>query len=623
MDAYIRDFFDIERQLPGSYEVEAIIDGPFVTKTSLEDLVKNFRHVRRVYQEKKIKNEKGNIVYRERNPGISECKSKLFSKINREYWVKLSLSSEVPSLAPKDLMRDAIEYTITRYTIEHKNCIVEVGFNITSSSIWLEVEKQEHSTQGNFLECITDIISILQGGRFIKRFEYETIQKMLPQKYAKPVTLTKENIRRLNQCKYISRKYDGVRKFVIIDSGRIYAIDLKKNVSYLRDIDEEKSTILDCELVDDVLYIIDVVIFRGQDVREESSQKRLGYRHNFENDLLSVKEFVPFTNPNQILEMYNEEGDVPIDGIILLGNKYNSVIKWKPQNTVDMFVSEDGGLYGYGDVFISTKSKGLVQESINEVCEFKYNIEDESYEFIRIRQDKPNPNSLRIIEANKNVPMLESKECILMRTYHNFIKRSILEDVKKGSTLVDIGTGQFGDVSKWSKFKKIYCIEPRSDEKWKKRITRSAHKITLLNYGISQYKIFRDQLENNIDLFTAFFCMNLFGDKDMLGLRKMLKEKSGEKSKFICICITNLKVSSNDCYTTRIIDDTFYGITLHGTRIVSLKERVLDKNMLSSFLESCGYTLYKSQVLNDINHIMSNEERQLSSMYEMMEFRNF
>ncbi len=37
------------------------------------------------------------------------------------------------------------------------------------------------------------------------------------------------------------------------------------------------------------------------------------------------------------------------------------------------------------------------------------------------------------------------------------------------------------------------------------------------NYELSQYSKFRDQIGDNIDLFTAFFCMNLFGEKDMIG----------------------------------------------------------------------------------------------------------
>ena len=259
--AYIKSLFNIENQLAENiYELEAIIDGPFVGWESLQLLVKNSQCTKKIYREKKFKNDRGNIIYRQKifNDGtiVSECKSKLFSKTARDFWVKFFLSSEIPATNDFD---STPENLIHRYTIDHKDCIIEIGFNQTSKSSWIEVEKTKNTTKESFLDTIIDVISILQQGMFMSKPEYEDVLTLIPLNYAKPVTLTKNNLRELSEYKFISKKYDGIRIFIIFNLGKIYRIDIKKFVSCIDSTTEKEITILDCEYVNNIFYIIDII----------------------------------------------------------------------------------------------------------------------------------------------------------------------------------------------------------------------------------------------------------------------------------------------------------------------------------------------------------------------------
>lgn len=645
---YINDLFDIYDQLSKNsddvYELEAIIDGPFVTRQTLKRIVSVLKCNKRTYTEKKLKNDRGNIIYRQRTfddgSSILECKSRLFSNVAKELWTKLSLSSEIPFVKTffdketAERFSDVIEVRVCRYTAEHDGCIIEIGFNISTGGSWLEVERTKDSTREQFLNTIVDVISVLQEGKFISRFEYDDILRIVPKDYAKPVTLTKFNMKDITGCTFVSKKYDGVRAFLVFSLGKLYRVSIKNSVTYIRDTKENDTSVLDCEFINGKFYVMDVVMFRGENVMNQESKARLDYRKEFLDETILMKEFVQFVNTDQIIDVYKAPTDIPVDGVILLGSNYRRVIKWKPVNTVDMFVNNEKKLYAYGNIFVSSSTIDIPKKCKNVVCEFTYLVEEEAYRFVRIRDDKPNPNSIDIITQNINdgisTEELLGQECVLMRKYHNITKKSVLDQIGEMSEktkIVDIGSGQLGDASKWKKFKRIYCIEPRKDDEYRRELEgrkiKRKNNISFLNYSMSEYPKYEDQIDDNVDIFTAFFCLNLFDKEDFVGLKALLTEKSGKKSVFSCICITSLKVESNVCYCVDILSDEFYNISLHGTRIQGLKERIVDKKLLIKFLEKCSFTLDESKVLQGDGYIMSKNERELSSMYELLTFKNF
>jgi len=166
-------------------------------------------------------------------------------------------------------------------------------------------------------------------------------------------------------------------------------------------------------------------------------------------------------------------------------NKHSDICKWKPSDklTIDF-------MYEYnGEHIIKTKEKDVVNFKImpiskhftfieldalktksGSIVEFKP-VEVKDGHIVlkpdRIRGDKIFPNEYFIVENLYQLlmnPIMEStllgQDTVLMRKFHNSLKRELLNDVSNDSYLIDIGSGKGGDLSKWKKFKKVLAIEP-------------------------------------------------------------------------------------------------------------------------------------------------------------------
>lgn len=115
------------------------------------------------------------------------------------------------------------------------------------------------------------------------------------------------------------------------------------------------------------------------------------------------------------------------------------------------------------------------------IVEYKWDDDTQLFEPLRIRTDKMKPNRIDFamnIWEDINNPItqdiIKGESFILMRKYHNRIKRELYYQVgtREGMTLLDIGSGRGGDVSKWSKFSKVIAVEPNLEhlEELKRRI---------------------------------------------------------------------------------------------------------------------------------------------------------
>ena len=73
-----------------------------------------------------------------------------------------------------------------------------------------------------------------------------------------------------------------------------------------------------------------------------------------------------------------------------------------------------------------------------------------------------------------------------MRKYHNIIKQNILDKYK--GRLLDIGSGNGGDIHKWKHFRKIVCIEPDYEKikNFKNRLSKSdiKNRVTIIQNNI-------------------------------------------------------------------------------------------------------------------------------------------
>ncbi|CAH6420768.1 mRNA capping enzyme [uncultured virus] len=163
--------------------------------------------------------------------------------------------------------------------------------------------------------------------------------------------------------------------------------------------------------------------------------------------------------------------------------------KWKPDITIDLEVNKDSR----GNMIVlstapdksreqflgddANKLLGIDMASIPYIrgSIIEFSVDKGRLVAMRERAEKPAPNrtlvavdSWRKATADTlriDLATLLGQNNVLMRKHHNRVKSSLIDRASKSGenlTLLDIGSGRGGDLSKWKKagFSKIICIEP-------------------------------------------------------------------------------------------------------------------------------------------------------------------
>lgn len=171
----------------------------------------------------------------------------------------------------------------------------------------------------------------------LTRYDYRNIYPL--QNYF--ITDKADGIRAIGMC-------EGMKGYIVSDSLQTYDMTnkLAGNVNV---------TIVDAELIDDMLYIFDVIVVDGTDVSQLGFEQRITLLDKAANELqkMNIKaEAKPYTNVQDmdlekyIKEMYNRKRPYDIDGLIFvkLSDTYllTKSYKWKriEDNTIDFLVKK-------------------------------------------------------------------------------------------------------------------------------------------------------------------------------------------------------------------------------------------------------------------------------------------
>lgn len=171
-------------------------------------------------------------------------------------------------------------------------------------------------------------------------------------------------------------------------------------------------TLVDCELVDNTLYVLDVIKICGRDVHKMNFTSRLkesetliscikSIKHNF---TIQKKEFVNLNHFNKL----QDNDKIDTDGYIFVPEKeevqtgtHNTMFKWKPrlQNTVDFALMgnksylQNGGKLTWVKIKMKTDQLNCnIPKDQHIVVECEY-VGEKHWKVLKVRSDKTLPNS--------------------------------------------------------------------------------------------------------------------------------------------------------------------------------------------------------------------------------------
>ena len=522
------------------------------------------------------------------------------------------------------------------------------------------------------------------------------IEKMLYQKPETMTIKILSNVSQYKDVYAVTPKVDGIRKFIILANNRVYTLGIMKDVRQLdKHYTTIDVTILDCEYVKTTnsYYVFDIAVYDGKYYGNTPWGPRQQKVEELVSDLnrnIYAKPYRTFDSFDSLKSLYEEfisKKQYDIDGLIFVDKSItyiDPVYKWKSHSTIDLELSAKieipdsenntlcvlpfprvGAIYAYTcdgikvDIHITNPQfvlesnsfanilkheSALVEQNTQlgivkaGVWELSYNNESNTLSILRYRPDKPQGNSSSIVQKNmySSVPgtLFSGRGFYLMRKYHNKVKKQMIKRANdKGAKILDVGTGQGGDLGKWKRASHIFCVEPSNEatEEMLLRMSTFGHinpnsdtwqirqsMIKVINVPLRDLDI--SQITEKIDIFTVFFCMNQWLPEDWSKLHNVINEKGSKKCRLLAIAMTEPEEYDSECFTIKRNAD-YYNISIHGTRIINIDETPVNPITLTRMMEkSCGMTKIAEEYL-DTDTFMTMDERKLSSMYTMFVYK--
>lgn len=455
---------------------------------------------------------------------------------------------------------------------------------------------------------------------------------------------------------YPTLKLNGKRMFLLFTQEFCWLVSPPYKISkFAKNTNNSlQGTYLDGEYFRGIFYVFDILFKDGVDVRKKwflDRQKLLKECVDAIEPYYGSVEVKHFYTKGDIYQRLRDaadeyeqrvaEDDGSADGIIIQpANEYNNknTYKWKPadQLTID-FKMIQGTRKTIGDpdypeltednyyrsfalttghdssIFWPKSIKNSSGETItfegliildkgedyakwvDTIAECRWNYEKNTFEPVRIRDDRYQPNNYTTaidvwndIHNPIGLTTLTGQDLVIMRKIHNRIKEATLKRfLKENDTILDIGSGRGGDLSKWRKLKlgKIYAIEPNEENSSElvRRLTEDREKfknlpeIELLSFGAEETEQIIEKIgDDKLNAIVSFFSLTFFGEN---------KEKY--ESLFD---------------TIRLIPEGgyFFGAVMDGERVANLlsEERVKQSRGFSVIMEEIEELKKEAAVLS-------------------------
>jgi hypothetical protein len=647
---------------PQEVEIEARIRKQLINKHSAKQLIEvtsiqwNAQwNVIQYLEKKKISKHNRKCTYRQRN-NDTICKSSIAKTDINDLWCTVHVSIETSMPHAFSSLNSVASVQVIRYKTTYNNHYIDVIHSDDDIRIEVEVCNAQNFNLFAMFDVIQNVCAVLQMSPymtqvnrdfFVSYYDSKTVLHIVntafgpfcigKKRYQKPLTMTINVLRAIEISLtdwVVTPKVDGFRRFLICFNKLVYSVGIVGDVVYEGTSPIDEITIMDCEYVNKTYYIFDIPVYNGKYYSIFTLDERLDKIEEICEILaldyanIQIKPYEKFDSFDKLcktydtfLKKYTMDGLIYMDGLIFANTKHGymqKVAKWKLNSTVDLDVNNNV-LMTCDEYQINIKHSNLPEYSFG-VWEFAYDSDTNLLMAHKQRYDKPQANSMHIVSKNiyNSVPgtLFTGRGFYLMRKYHNIIKKNLLTStIGRKTVILDIGTGQGGDVNKWKKASKVFCVEPEEQaiSELRERLHYDTPQIIIINKRLADLDL--QIIDTKVDLVTAFFCMNQWMDDDWMMLEEIIKAKGSKKCMLLVIAMTDPREHKSPNLEIKMLGIDKYNISIHGTRIVDIDEKTVSATKLTTVANRCGLKLEKQQKL--VYDFMTKDERRLSAMYTL------
>jgi len=543
------------------------------------------------------------------------------SKIFTDFGFSVVVSSETPTEDFSETPKRIVYKNMFKYYFPKKSSVfynLELTLSVElEDNIWtrygVEIERIGRVSATNVLDAVRRTLSIMKNGdvkiarlwpvriyedclnSFRSLFGTRTVKTTAWQVLPFNPHLSRKAANDFVGCPYyVTKKLAGVRCLLYQYNRGIFILYMDDSIHRIGDAENEYRFVLDVELYGNRFYAFDL-LHLSPPVNVPAANFSGRYKRMFElvSTLRSVhiecKHFTLINDLDDITNVCWMEDSV--DGLIFQPNtlyKQGTVFKWKPKylNTVDIRI---GWRKSKRPTMFGIKTS-IAYDTSNMVMECAYNDSTEEYYPLRPRFEKLRPNpenvvddTIQLVKNPFKIEFFKGYGLSIARKLINTLKTAILVEIDKssqlGSAILDIGSGQGGDIGKWKDFKnitKIVAVE--RDREQLVEFNRRAKEYPKLDIDIVNETFPSKTLKcpARLSAIIMFFSVNYVYENStsVKAFTRMLKRCLTMNRQFIYI-LAHDKTRFEDLKSFISIEHSQDGsitTSVPGTRIVNIKE---------------------------------------------------
>eukprot|EP01103_Thecamoeba_quadrilineata_P005061 TRINITY_DN14914_c0_g1_i1.p1 TRINITY_DN14914_c0_g1~~TRINITY_DN14914_c0_g1_i1.p1 ORF type:complete len:710 (-),score=99.00 TRINITY_DN14914_c0_g1_i1:36-2165(-) len=475
------------------------------------------------------------------------------------------------------------------------------------------------------------VLNMIYGSKILNNFErilddsgISEVFFPFANRFTKPISLDRSEFYNMLTKKslYITPKINGERYFILVDKHGIVELSPIQQYELIKNTSQDFSNhispaIFEVEKLGEKYFIFDVIMFCGVNMTNKPLKERyetlLAHKQQIKNiipkdtEIKMYKQVDDYDSLVRTIKQYSRKIKKMIDGFLLIpieSEYQEKPVKLKYVNTVDLSAKDGHLVTSSGRIImkIPTDPKFVVEEG--KIYEVK--ISSKGLVLDRERNDRKRANNDQIWESTKRA--IKVKDILGigakgLRYVSHQVKSKLINDYDH-DVILDIGTGQGGDINKWNdNAQVVYCVEKNKAmcEEFSRRCRKNRSSLTnivLIKSKLSDINNPKNTFEQKIDLITIFFCFNLLDQDDFIALGRIVKDSLKPNGRLVGIFTEGNSLSqlvnekgkeSDDDENLIILEASLYLITMN------IREKMFASTIYNTYVDTNQEIMYTKE----------------------------